>query len=47
MTLVEMKELAAQLQDLLDKGVTRPSVSPWGATYIVYKEERWKYEVVY
>ena len=28
---VEMKELATQLQDLLEKGVIRPSVSPWGA----------------
>ncbi|KAL8119480.1 hypothetical protein AgCh_016850 [Apium graveolens] len=28
---MEMKELAKQLQELLDKGVIRPSVSPWGA----------------
>ncbi|XP_074328388.1 uncharacterized protein LOC141666296 [Apium graveolens] len=28
---VEMKELDDQLQDLLDKGMIRPSVSPWGA----------------
>ncbi|XP_074323563.1 uncharacterized protein LOC141660476 [Apium graveolens] len=28
---VEMKELATQLQELLDKGVIQPSVSPWGA----------------
>jgi len=28
---VEMKELAKQLQELLDKGIIRPSVSPWGA----------------
>lgn len=27
----EMKESASQLQDLLEKGVIRPSVSPWGA----------------
>ena len=26
----EMKELASQLQELLDKGVIRPSTSPWG-----------------
>ncbi|XP_074352100.1 zinc finger BED domain-containing protein RICESLEEPER 2-like [Apium graveolens] len=28
---VEMKELAMQLQDLLDIGIIRPSVSQWGA----------------
>ena len=27
----EMKELMAQLQELLDKGFIRPSTSPWGA----------------
>ncbi|XP_037494388.1 uncharacterized protein LOC119370397 [Jatropha curcas] len=27
----ELKELKAQLQELLDKGFIRPSVSPWGA----------------
>nr|GFB68229.1 putative reverse transcriptase domain-containing protein [Tanacetum cinerariifolium] len=27
----EMKELAKQLQELLDKGFIRPSSSPWGA----------------
>ena len=26
----ELKELKLQLQDLLDKGFIRPSVSPWG-----------------
>ena len=31
MALAEMRELKIQLQDLLDKGVIRPSVSPWGA----------------
>ena len=31
MTPVEMKELAAQLQNISDKGVIRPSVSLWGA----------------
>ncbi|XP_074374293.1 uncharacterized protein LOC141714689 [Apium graveolens] len=29
LTPVKMKELADQLQDLLDKGMIRPSVSPW------------------
>ena len=27
----ELKELKTQLQELLDKGFIRPSVSPWGA----------------
>ena len=27
----ELKELKVQLQDLLDKGFMRPSMSPWGA----------------
>ena len=31
MALVELKELKTQLQDLVDKGFIRPSVSPWGA----------------
>lgn len=31
MALVEMKGLAKQLQELLDKGMLRPSVSLWGA----------------
>ena len=29
LALVEMKELATQLQELLEKGMIRPSVSPW------------------
>ncbi|KAL8095604.1 hypothetical protein AgCh_036864 [Apium graveolens] len=36
---VEMKELAAQLQELLDKGVIRPSVSPWGAPVLFIKKK--------
>ena len=28
---VELKELKLQLQDLLEKGFIRPSISPWGA----------------
>ena len=27
----ELKELKVQLQELIDKGYVRPSVSPWGA----------------
>ena len=36
---VEMKELATQLQDLLDKGIIRPSVSPWGAPVLFVKKK--------
>ncbi|KAL8120759.1 hypothetical protein AgCh_017802 [Apium graveolens] len=39
MTPVEMKELATQLQDLLEKGVIRPSVSPWGAPVLFVKKK--------
>ena len=28
---IELKELKLQLQELLEKGFIRPSVSPWGA----------------
>ncbi|XP_059285806.1 uncharacterized mitochondrial protein AtMg00860-like [Lycium ferocissimum] len=31
MVSAELKELKAQLKDLLDKGFIRPSTSPWGA----------------
>ncbi|KAL8108572.1 hypothetical protein AgCh_024881 [Apium graveolens] len=34
---VEMKELVKQLQELLEKGVIRPSVSPWGAPVLFVK----------
>ena len=36
---VEMKELAKQLQELLEKGVIRPSVSPWGAPILFVKKK--------
>ncbi|KAL8124095.1 hypothetical protein AgCh_011917 [Apium graveolens] len=36
---VEMKELAPQLQELLDKGVIRPSVSLWGAPVLFVKKK--------
>ncbi|KAL8148236.1 hypothetical protein AgCh_005552 [Apium graveolens] len=36
---MEMKELAKQLQELLDKGVIRPSVSPWGAPVLFMKKK--------
>ncbi|KAL8133741.1 hypothetical protein AgCh_008979 [Apium graveolens] len=36
---MEMKELAKQLQELLDKGVIRPSISPWGAPVLFVKKK--------
>ncbi|KAL8115441.1 hypothetical protein AgCh_022076 [Apium graveolens] len=36
---MEMKELAKQLQELLDKGFIRPSVSPWGAPVLFIKKK--------
>ncbi|XP_073119681.1 uncharacterized protein [Henckelia pumila] len=35
----EMKELKEQLQELLDKGFIRPSVSPWGAPVLFVKRK--------
>ena len=35
----EMKELMAQLQDLLEKGFIRPSISPWGAPILFVKKK--------
>ncbi|XP_070005694.1 uncharacterized protein [Nicotiana sylvestris] len=35
----ELKELKEQLQDLLDKGFIRPSVSPWGAHMLSVKKK--------
>ncbi|KAI3827455.1 hypothetical protein L1987_01530 [Smallanthus sonchifolius] len=35
----EMKELMEQLQELLDKGFIRPSVSPWGAPVLFVKKK--------
>ncbi|KAL8157153.1 hypothetical protein AgCh_002020 [Apium graveolens] len=39
MTPVEMKELSTQLQDLLDRGIIRPSVSSWGALVLFVKKK--------
>ncbi|KAJ8764497.1 hypothetical protein K2173_006237 [Erythroxylum novogranatense] len=36
---VELRELKAQLQELLDKGFVRPSVSPWGAPVLFVKKK--------
>ena len=39
MTPMELKELKTQLQDLVDKGFIRPSVSPWGAPILFVKKK--------
>jgi len=36
---VELRELKAQLQELLDKGFIRPTVSPWGAHMLFVKKK--------
>ena len=41
---LELKELKLQLQELLEKGFIRPSVSPWGAPVLFVKKKdgtRW------
>ena len=35
----KLKELKAQLKDLLDKGFIRPSISPWGAMVLLVKKK--------
>ena len=35
----ELRELKAQLQELLEKGFIRPSVSPWGAPVLFVKKK--------
>ena len=36
---LELQELKKQLQELLDKGLIRPSVSPWGAPVLFVKKK--------
>ena len=36
---IELKELKVQLQEILDKGFVRPSVSPWGAPVLFVKKK--------
>jgi hypothetical protein len=39
MTVPELCELQMQLKELLDLGIIRPSVSPWGAPVIFVKKK--------
>ena len=39
MAQVELKELKVQLQELVDKGFIRPSVSPWGAPVLFVRKK--------
>ncbi|XP_070041576.1 uncharacterized protein [Nicotiana tomentosiformis] len=39
MAVPKLKELKEQLQDLLDQGFIRPSVSPWGAPVLFVKKK--------
>ncbi|XP_057459259.1 uncharacterized protein LOC130749920 [Actinidia eriantha] len=39
MSPLELKELKVQLQDLLEKGFIRPSVSPWGAPVLFVRKK--------
>ena len=46
----ELRELKAQLEELLSKGFIRSSISPWGAPVLFVKKkkkERWEFAVVY
>ena len=36
---IELQELKIQLQELMDKGFIRPSVSPWGALVLFVKKK--------
>nr|GFD34187.1 putative reverse transcriptase domain-containing protein [Tanacetum cinerariifolium] len=36
---VKLKELKDQLQELLERGFIRPSVSPWGAPFLFVKKK--------
>nr|GFD62084.1 RNA-directed DNA polymerase homolog [Tanacetum cinerariifolium] len=36
---IELKELKDQLQESLERGFIRPSVSPWGAPVLLVKKK--------
>ena len=39
MALAKLKELKAQLEELLSKGFNQPSISPWGAPVLFMKKK--------
>ena len=39
MTLLELKELKVQMEELVSKGFVRPSTSPWGAPVLFVKKK--------
>ena len=39
MSPAELRELKAQLEELLSKGFIRPSISPWGAPVLFMKKK--------
>ena len=39
MTPTELKELKTQLQELVGRGLIRPSISPWGAPMLFVKKK--------
>ena len=44
----ELRELKAQLEELLSKGFIRPRISPWGALVLFVKKKKiWEFAVVY
>ena len=36
---IELKELKKQLEEMIDRGFIRPSVSPWGAPVLFVKKK--------
>ena len=36
---IELREIKAQLEELLSKGLIQPSISPWGAPVLIVKRK--------
>ena len=47
MALAELRELKIQLQELIDKGFSQPSTSPWGSSSADCEIERWDFKVMH
>ena len=43
----ELRELKAQLEELLSKGFIRPSISPWGAPVLFMKKKDGSLRLLY